>query len=91
MVLYNITKETMIEVISKSRIISYKSNEIIFYQNSTPFNLYLVLSGEISLKKYSSLDLLTMIGSETNIKLTRPGDIQIFKALLSVEKADWIK
>lgn len=31
------------------------------------------------------------IGSETNIKLTRPGDIQIFKALLSVEKADWMK
>ena len=71
MVLYNITKETMIEVISKSRIISYKSNEIIFYQNSTPFNLYLVLSGEISLKKYSSLDLLTMIGSETNIIISK--------------------
>ena len=71
MVLYNITKETMIEVISKSRIISYKSNEIIFYQNSTPFNLYLVLTGEISLKKYSNLDLLTMIGSETNIIISK--------------------
>ena len=71
MLLYNIDKETMIKVISKSKIISYKSNEIIFYQNSTPFNLYLVLTGEISLKKYSNLDLLTMIGSETNITLSK--------------------
>ena len=30
-------------------------------------------------------------GSETNIKLTRPGDIQIFKALLSTKKSDWMK
>ena len=30
-------------------------------------------------------------GSETNIKLTRPADIEIFKALLSVKKSDWIK
>ena len=71
MLLYNIDKETMVKVISKSKIISYKSNEIIFYQNSTPFNLYLVLTGEISLKKYSNLDLLTMIGSETNITLSK--------------------
>ncbi len=31
------------------------------------------------------------IGSETNIKLTRPGDIQIFKALLNTKKTDWMK
>ena len=30
-------------------------------------------------------------GNETNIKLTRPGDIQIFKALLSTKKNDWMK
>ncbi|MBR3143741.1 2-C-methyl-D-erythritol 4-phosphate cytidylyltransferase [Candidatus Saccharibacteria bacterium] len=30
-------------------------------------------------------------GDETNIKLTRPGDIQIFKALLSVQKSKWMK
>ena len=31
------------------------------------------------------------VGDETNIKLTRPGDIEIFKALLSVQKSDWMK
>lgn len=31
------------------------------------------------------------VGDETNIKLTRPGDIQIFKALLSTQKSDWMK
>ena len=31
------------------------------------------------------------MGSETNIKLTTPGDIQIFKALLSVKQAEWMK
>ena len=31
------------------------------------------------------------VGSETNIKLTRPGDIQIFKALLKTNKSDWMK
>ena len=30
-------------------------------------------------------------GSETNIRLTRPGDIQIFKALLNTKKSDWMK
>lgn len=30
-------------------------------------------------------------GSETNIKLTRPGDIQIFHALLKTKKPDWMK
>lgn len=31
------------------------------------------------------------MGDETNIKLTRPGDIQIFKALLNTKKSDWMK
>lgn len=31
------------------------------------------------------------VGDETNIKLTRPGDIQIFKALLSTQKSEWMK
>ena len=31
------------------------------------------------------------VGSETNIKLTRPGDVQIFKALLKTKKPDWMK
>lgn len=31
------------------------------------------------------------VGSETNIKLTRPGDILIFKALLNTNKPDWMK
>ena len=31
------------------------------------------------------------LGDETNIKLTRTGDLQIFKALLSVKNDDWIK
>ncbi len=30
-------------------------------------------------------------GSEINIKLTRPDDIEIFKALLSAQKSSWIK
>jgi 2-C-methyl-D-erythritol 4-phosphate cytidylyltransferase len=30
-------------------------------------------------------------GSEKNIKLTTPEDIEIFKAFLSVEKEDWLK
>lgn len=47
----------------------------------------------------ASCDLYTKLGrkvyysagSETNIKLTRPGDIQIFKALLNVKKPDWMR
>ena len=61
----------MIKVLSRSRISLYQQNEIIFYQNSPPLNLYLVLSGEVSYKRYSSLDLLTMIGSEANIILSK--------------------
>ena len=31
------------------------------------------------------------IGSETNIKLTKPGDLKIFKALLNTKNTDWMK
>jgi len=31
------------------------------------------------------------IGSEKNIKLTTPEDIEIFKALLNTKKEDWMK
>ena len=71
MLLYNIDSETMIEILSRSKISLYKQNEIIFYQNSPPLNLYIILTGEISFKKYSSLDLLTMIGSESNIIISK--------------------
>lgn len=40
---------------------------------------------ELGRKVYYSL------GDETNIKLTRPGDIEIFKALLSAKKSEWMK
>ena len=40
---------------------------------------------ELGRKVYYSM------GNETNIKLTRPGDIEIFKALLTVKKSDWMK
>ena len=61
----------MIEILSRSKISLYKQNEIIFYQNSPPLNFYIILTGEISFKKYSSLDLLTMIGSESNIIISK--------------------
>ena len=31
------------------------------------------------------------VGDETNIKLTRPGDVQIFKGLVKTRKPDWMK
>ncbi len=40
---------------------------------------------ELNRKVYYSM------GSETNIKLTRPADIEIFKALLNVHKSEWMK
>ena len=43
------------------------------------------LYSELGRKVYYS------VGSETNIKLTRPADIDIFKALLNIKKADWMK
>lgn len=44
-----------------------------------------VLYSELGRKVYYSA------GSETNIKLTRPADIDIFKALLNINKSGWIK
>lgn len=43
------------------------------------------LYSELGRKVYYS------VGSETNIKLTRPADIDIFKALLNISKSGWIK
>lgn len=43
------------------------------------------LYSELGRKVYFS------VGSETNIKLTRPADIEIFKALLHVKKSEWMK
>ena len=40
---------------------------------------------ELGEKVYFSL------GSEKNVKLTTPTDLDIFKALLDVKKTDWIK
>ena len=31
------------------------------------------------------------LGSEKNLKLTTPDDLEIFKALLSVKRDEWIK
>ncbi len=44
-----------------------------------------VLYSQLGRKVYYS------IGSETNIKLTRPADIEIFKALLNINKSEWMK
>ncbi len=43
------------------------------------------LYSELGRKVYFS------VGSETNIKLTRSADIEIFKALLHVKKSEWMK
>ena len=70
MLLYNIEESTLIEVFSKSILSLYKPNDIIFYQNSEPYNLYLVLKGEVCFKRYKNLDLLAMINGEQNILLS---------------------
>ena len=67
MLLYNIEESTLIEVFSKSTLNLYKLNDIIFYQNSQPLNLYLVLKGEVCFKRYNNLDLLALISGEQNI------------------------
>ena len=86
MLLYNINSETMINILSRSKIFLYKQNEIIFYQNSPPLNLYIILIGEISFKKYSSLDLLAMIGSEPNIIVSkRYSDIKYHNGRISFQ------
>jgi len=70
MLLYNIKESTLIEVFSKSALSLYKPNDIIFYQNSQPYNLYLVLKGEVCFKRYKNLDLLAMINGEQNILIS---------------------
>ena len=70
MLLYNIEESTLIEVFSKSTLSLYKPNDIIFYQNSQPYNLYLVLKGEVCFKRYKNLDLLAMINGEQNILIS---------------------
>ena len=70
MLLYNIDESTLIEVFSKSTLNLYKPNDIIFYQNSQPYNLYLVLKGEVCFKRYKNLDLLAMINGEQNILIS---------------------
>ena len=71
MLLYNIDEQTMIEIISKSIINLYNSNDIIYYQNSQPIKMFLILNGEVCFKKYSNLDLLAMIGGEDNIVISK--------------------
>ena len=70
MLLYNIEENTLIEVFSKSTLSIYNHNDIIFYQNSQPYNLYLVLKGEVCFKRYKNLDLLAMINGEQNILIS---------------------
>ncbi|MBQ6477600.1 MAG: 2-C-methyl-D-erythritol 4-phosphate cytidylyltransferase [Bacilli bacterium] len=76
------------------------------YLTQTPqsFKLGEILSAHKEAKEkgitnsVASCDLYTKLGrkvyyspgSETNIKLTRPGDILIFKALLNTKKPDWM-
>jgi hypothetical protein len=62
MLLYSIEDSTMIEVMSKSILFLYRANELIYYQNSYPLNLFLILQGEVCFKKYTNNDLLAMIG-----------------------------
>lgn len=71
MLLYSIEENHMIEVISKSSLYIYKSNDIIYYQNSQPLNLFLILEGEVFFRKYSNFDLLAMIGGEENIIISK--------------------
>ena len=51
----------MIKVLYESKIKKYEKNELIYYQNSDPHELYLVLSGEIVFKIFSEDDLLKII------------------------------
>ena len=61
----------MIEIISKSILFLYRENELIYYQNSYPLNLFLILQGEVCFKKYTNNDLLAMIGGEENIIVSK--------------------
>ena len=71
MLLYSIDEKSMIEIFSKSMLILFKSNDIIYYQNSIPLNLFLVLKGKVCFRKYSNLDLLAMITGEENIIISK--------------------
>lgn len=71
MLLYSIEDSTMIEVMSKSILFLYRANELIYYQNSYPLNLFLILQGEVCFKKYTNNDLLAMIGGEENIIISK--------------------
>ena len=80
-------------------------DELYLTQTPQAFRLGDILKAHEEAKKkgitnsVASCDLYTKLGkkvyysagSETNIKLTRPGDIQIFKALLNTKKPDWMK
>ena len=71
MLLYSIEESTMLEVMSKSLLFLYKPSELIYYQNSNPLNLFLILQGEVCFKKYTNFDLLAMIGAEENIVISK--------------------
>ena len=71
MLLYSIEENVMIDVLSKSTLFLYNANEILYYQNSYPLNLYLILQGEVCFRKYSNFELLTMIGGEENIVISK--------------------
>ena len=57
----------MIKVLYESKIKKYEKNELIYYQNSDPHELYLVLSGEIVFKIFSEDDLLKIINASNGI------------------------
>lgn len=79
-------------------------DQLVLTQTPQAFKLGDILDAHKEAKKLgitnsvASCDLYTKlgrkvyysIGSETNIKLTRPGDILIFKALLNTKKPDWL-
>ncbi len=79
-------------------------DELVLTQTPQAFILKDILEAHAEAKKkginaVASCSLYTILGkkvyfsngSETNIKLTRPDDLLIFKALLNVKKDDWIK
>ena len=67
MKLYKIDKELIIKVLSEGIIKRYEKNEIIYYQNSDPFYLFLVLSGEIIFKIFKTEDMLKIVNASNTI------------------------
>ena len=57
----------MIKVLYESKVKKYEKNELIYYQNSEPYELYLLLSGEIIFKIFSEDDLLKIINASNGI------------------------